>query len=70
MNLEVVCVFVLFPADDKGGMGGSAEERTRGEGAEAAGETRQRGEARPGTIETERNISSSTSQQFTLSTQK
>lgn len=39
-------------ADDKGGMGGPAEERTRGEGAEASGEAGQRGETDSGRIET------------------
>lgn len=39
-------------------MGGPAEERTRGEGAEASGEAGQRGETDSGRIETKRNISS------------
>lgn len=34
----------MFTADDKRGMGGPAEERTRGKRAEAAGEARQRGD--------------------------
>lgn len=50
-----MCLFV-FPADDKGGMGGPAEERTRRERAEAAGETRQRGETWPRRIETKKEI--------------
>lgn len=50
----------MFPADDKAGMGGPAEERTRRKRAEAAGEARQRGETSPSRIETLRNISSST----------
>lgn len=50
----------MFIADDKGGMGGPAEERATRKRAEAAGETRQRGETGPRRIETKRNISSST----------
>lgn len=50
----------MFTADDKGGMGGSAEEGTRRKRAEATGEARQRGETGPRRIETKRNISSST----------
>jgi len=50
----------LFPADDKGGMGGPAEERTGGKRAKAAAQARQRGETSPRRIETKRNISSST----------
>lgn len=47
-----------FTANDKGGMGGPAEERTRGKGAEAAGEARQRGETDSRRIENKSNISS------------
>lgn len=50
----------MFSADNKGGMGGSAEKRTRRKRAEAAGEARQRGETCPGKLKTKRNISSST----------
>lgn len=50
----------MFSEDNKGGMGGSAEKRTRRKGAEAAEEARQRGEACPGKLKTKRNISSST----------
>lgn len=52
--------FFVFTADDKGGMGGSAEKRTRTKRAEATGEARQRGETGPRRIETKRNISSCT----------
>lgn len=50
----------MFSEDNKGGMGGSAEKRTRRKRAEAAGEARQRGETCPGKLKTKRNISSST----------
>ncbi len=60
----------MLTADDKGGMGSPAEERTGRKRAEAAGEARQRGETDPRRIETKRNISSSTySLAFKLSIQ-
>lgn len=46
----------MFSAYNKGGMGGSAEKRTRRKRAEAAGEARQRGETCPGKLKTKRNI--------------
>lgn len=62
------CCFLVvsLPADDQGGMGGPAEDRTRGKRAEAEGEARQRGETGPRMIETKRIISSSSSSQVFL----
>lgn len=60
LEFEYLCCLSVFTADDKAGMGGSAEARTRTERAEATGEAGQRGETAPRRIETKRNISSST----------
>lgn len=48
-----MCLF-SFTADDKGGMGVAAEERTGGKGAETAGEARQRGETDSRRIESKK----------------